>query len=102
ADALSARPILRAAVVPARAVQDAIDARHRAAQRVRIRDVSPADVDPDGIEIPSRRESAGDRDDLMAGVDQLPGDATPDEAGGAGHEVLRHRTDRRNEANRPS
>src|SRR3989442_14498770 len=42
-------------------------------------------------EVPSAFWVPRDRDHLVAGIDQLPGDPTADEAGSSRHEVLRHR-----------
>src|SRR3989449_1626697 len=90
-DALALRPILRADLVPARDVEHPIDSGHRAAQRIRIRDVSRTDIDPERDEVLCAFRVPRNRDHLVSGIDQLPGDATADEAGGPRHKVLRHR-----------
>src|SRR5947199_4131631 len=81
---------IRPKLVPTRDIQDTVDARHRSAQGIRIRDVSSADIDANRLEVARALRIAGDRHDIVTGVDQLPRDATPDEAGGARHAVLRH------------
>src|SRR3989442_15703748 len=90
-DALALRPILRADLVPARDVEHPIDSGHRAAQRIRIRDVSRTDIDPERDEVLCAFRVPRNRDHLVSGIDQLPGDATADEAGGPRHKALRHR-----------
>ena len=87
---LSIRRVFRPDLVPARDVEHPVHAGHRAAQGIRIRDVSATDIDADGDEILGALRITRNRDDVVAGVDQLPGDTTANEARGARHEVLRH------------
>src|SRR3989475_12824584 len=94
-NAIALRPIFRADLVPARDMEHPIDTGHRAAQRIGIRDVSRTDIDPEGEEVSRVLWVPRDRDDIVTGIDQLPGDTTADETGGARHEILRHPPSRR-------
>src|SRR5207244_11867712 len=90
-DPLSHRWVFRPDLLPACNVEHRVNAGHRAAQGIRIRGVSATDIDTDGDQVLGALRIPRNRDDIVAGVDQLPGDTTADEARGARHEILRHR-----------